>query len=344
MQESQLFKTLFNPYIALVDEEVRTLIKSKGDLGMYEMMEYSFGFDNNNASGGKHFRSGLCLYLADALKTSTSLLEIATAIEIFHNFTLIHDDIEDHDILRRGKATVWKKYGLEQGINMGDALLIMSYAEMNKFFLKSPNLECSDFLTENFLLVSEGQHLDLKLAQHGLSDEEVSVDTYLEMIRKKSAILISTSASVVAYVGKTDDTLKETLSDYGLNLGLGYQIKDDLVSIWGYKENSGKTESQDLVEKKKTLPIILLFSKATTEEQTKLNLIYNREAKLENSSIKYIHELLAKYNILDDVKVYVKKYHQKSDEKVELIPISRKAKADLILLNKNLLGLEEVKK
>jgi geranylgeranyl diphosphate synthase type I len=349
-KENKIFN-VFESHIKAIDEEIKRTLSDQDDLLMYDMMRYFFGYlDENlkkiNDYGGKHFRSSLCLYLAESYGKKEDLIEVAAAIELFHNFTLIHDDIEDHDEIRRGKPTIWKKFGQEQAINTGDAQLILSNLEICKACegVRGLDLSVAGYMNKVFLKVSEGQFLDMKMAELPLYHDFVNEENYLDMIKRKSAILVSASSGVVGIALGLPDKETRALSEYGQNLGLAYQIWDDIISIWGKEEDTGKKEAKDIYEKKKTLPILSLYERASNDEKRKLENIYNSPKIARKADLDYIYSLLNTYNIKAMTKQKVFSYIEKSNNAVKSLSISQGNKEFLLDVNRNLFpSIEEVK-
>lgn len=290
----QVLKIL-EKYRTLVDREIKLLLRSCGNLPMYDMMAYFFGYKNEcfvpiSGYGGKHFRSGLCLLLADSYKL-TNALPVATAIEIFHNFTLIHDDIEDKDPIRRGRPTVWKIWGINHGINTGDAQLILANLELLKAkeaICGNDSVNILEYVNRKFLEVAEGQFLDFELTAKGISDSDVNEKNYLEMITKKSGVLVGCACSVVGMLAKKEEKEIKALWDYGLNLGLAYQLNDDIASIWGKKDRTGKEEYKDIIERKKTLPIIRAYQELNVKDKKKFAKIFDKSKNLDRKEVAII--------------------------------------------------------
>ena len=157
---------------------------------MYDMMRYFFGWLDTDLKlveefGGKQFRGSLCLFVAEAISGDyKKALPVASSLELYHNFTLIHDDILDKDPLRRGRPTVWKLWGINHGINTGDAQYLISLISVNRLSLSPDKIKLiSGFLQENYLQVIEGQYLDLKMEEYALGDERITKNLYMESFR-----------------------------------------------------------------------------------------------------------------------------------------------------------------
>lgn len=249
-------------YLPLIENDLlESLSIAKGTLynQYYEMLSYHLGFSNNDPnhkSSGKRIRPILLLLADSSLGGDISkALPAATAIELIHNFSLIHDDIEDNSVIRRGQKTVWKKWGIPQAINAGDAmyaLATLSLMRMNKLVPTSTILEATDILHQTCLKLTQGQYLDISFETR----EEITIDDYINMISGKTAALISASCEIGALIAQSDTPTRNAYKSYGVNLGLAFQIQDDILGIWGNQESIGKSNMSDLISKKKTLPII----------------------------------------------------------------------------------------
>lgn len=335
---------IFEKYTPQVDAEIKKLLASQEKLDMYKMMSYFFGYTDENfrkitSYGGKHFRSGICLLLSEFYGASSKALEAATALEIFHNFTLIHDDIEDCDPIRRGRPTVWKIWGINHGINSGDAQLILANQELlkNQKYFKKGSQKFIEFVNGKFLEVTEGQFLDFTLSDSSIKDPYVSETQYLKMITKKSGVLVATAAKMAGMLAGKSAAECEALWDYGLNLGLAYQLNDDLVSIWGNIEDTGKVEEKDIEERKKTLPIIYAFSELTGSTKKLFADIYDQKDNLTHDEISQIKNLLSEKAAHEYVWKRIQTYLKKSSTAIEKLSLTKKQKVLLSNINRALI-------
>jgi len=246
----------------VADKEVQKALDEAGGLPMYDMLRYFMGYENplktpSPGMHGKRTRSALLLLIAEMFGGSKSAPVLAAGIELFHNFTLIHDDIEDGDEMRRGQPTVWKEWGINHGINAGDAqTLLVDRCLLRASGIDSDGHAAAELMNETFLGVIEGQYLDFELTEQTLGDATVTEEAYLEMIRKKTAILIGVAVAAGGRSAGTDETTTQQLFTYGESLGMAYQMTDDLVSIWADEKTTGKAACGDIYERKKTFPIL----------------------------------------------------------------------------------------
>lgn len=250
-----------------IEKELKsTIISDIPDLfpGLKEMMNFHFGWVKNNIdnkSRGKQIRP-LILLLSNILCGGdwNQALPAAISIELIHNFSLIHDDIEDQSELRRGRETLWKIYGMPQAINTGDAMFSLAQINMLKIgneINKQTGFDAMEKLNEMCLILTGGQNLDISFEK----ETKVTQENYLVMVAGKTAALLSASAEIGGITAGTTETNQHALRDYGKALGLAFQAWDDWLGIWGKEELTGKSNSTDLITGKKTLPILYALEK-----------------------------------------------------------------------------------
>jgi geranylgeranyl diphosphate synthase type I len=349
---------LLKKYNQAVEGEIDAFLKkgkagAKGNVSdMYGMMRYFMGFTDETFSGpkvygGKRFRSGLCLLIADLYGTEKGKkvgLKGAASLELFHNFSLIHDDIVDKDPLRRGRPTVWKLWGVDYAINTGDAQLILSQMkalEACEIDTKR-GIEMTRFLLEKYLEVIEGQHLDFFLTALKTGDERVDEKSHYEMIGKKTAVLIGAAAACAGIASGKSAKEQSLLWKFGHSLGMAYQLNDDIVSIWGAPEITGKISFNDLREKKKTLPVIYAFAKLSEKEKKEFQTIYDKETSLNEQDLKKILIYLESTGAHEYARKQVLSYLKRAENAVKELSVSKEGKETL--LNLSTMLLVEVKK
>ena len=228
----------------------------------YGMMQYHMGWVDANfapsvLNAGKRLRPILCLLAcAEVGGQTSSALPAAAAIEILHNFSLVHDDIEDGDEARRHRATVWKLWGVPLAINVGDGMFALAFAAMQRLStcgVPPPAvLAALDVFTRTTIALTEGQYLDMSFEQR----TDVSVDEYLRMIGGKTAALVGASVAIGAYIGGAGPEQAKYLQRFGQEIGLAFQIQDDVLGIWGDPGVTGKAAGNDVLRKKKSLPML----------------------------------------------------------------------------------------
>jgi geranylgeranyl diphosphate synthase type I len=267
--------------ISATEDEIRVLVRDRdpSTKGLYEMVRYHLGLDRAGVSGGKRIRPllGLLAY-ASITGEYEPALPGAAAVELGHNFSLVHDDIEDSDTERRHRPTLWTLHGIPQAINTGDALFTLSRIALHRLtdlgFSDKKVLRLVRLYDETCLRLCEGQFIDIWTSEH---DDGMSVDLYFDMIGRKTAALIAASIEAGALLATDDDDVIARYRSFGWALGLAFQLNDDLLGIWGQEQATGK-EPSDLAKHKKTLPVIFAFERATEPDRARLAEIYARES------------------------------------------------------------------
>lgn len=336
MQEPKEVLSIFEPYAALIENEIRSVLDAEPRLPMYDMMRYFFGFvdERGNAIrvyGGKRFRSGLCMLIADFFGKKEEMIKIAAAIEVFHNFTLIHDDIEDRDEYRRDRPTVWKLWGINHGINTGDGQLIIAHKILANVVEIYPSLgsKVQHFLESKFLEVIEGQFLDFTLTDMDIRDSHVNETLYHDMIAKKTVALVGASTAVAGIIAGTSPEVQNALWRYGSELGISYQLCDDVVSIWGDPRMTGKTAHNDIQERKKTLPFLFLKKMLSGDAKDEFFDLYQKQGKLSAEEIQKVIQLLNESGAYEYSWQEIKKHTEAAKQACDLIPISKEGKSIL---------------
>ena len=336
MQEPKEVLRIFEPYAALIEDHIRGVLDAEPRLPLYNMMRYFFGFADEKGNaievyGGKRFRSGLCMLIADFLGKKKEALEIAAAIEIFHNFTLIHDDIEDHDEYRRGRPTVWKLWGINHGINAGDGQLIIAHKVLAKAAATYPlfGYKAQQFLESKFLEVIEGQFMDFTLTDYPIDDARVDETAYQEMISKKTVALVGASTAAAGIIAGVSPETQTALWNFGSELGRSYQLCDDMVSIWGDSRLTGKVAYNDIRERKKTLPFLFLKENLVGTEREEFYSLYKKESTFTEEEIQTIVRLLNNSGAYDYSWQEVQKHAKAAKQACQKLPLSEDKKTVL---------------
>jgi geranylgeranyl diphosphate synthase type I len=262
----------YQRYLPALEDEMRAVVDlafhglsgpdAPSLAGYGGMLTYHMGWSDAEGNpvrgGGKRVRPLLCLLTCEAAGGDWErAVPVAAAVELVHNFSLIHDDIQDEGDLRRGQPTVWRVWGVPLAINAGDGLFTLAHLAALRLTERdvppSTTLTALRVLDETCLRLTQGQHLDISFEQR----DQINVESYLHMIEGKSAALLAASASLGALVAGAPDERIERYRLYGLNLGLAFQVIDDILGIWGAKALTGKSEETDLQSKKKTLPVVV---------------------------------------------------------------------------------------
>jgi geranylgeranyl diphosphate synthase, type II len=249
----------------------------------------------------------------------------ALAIEVFHNFTLLHDDIMDKADLRRNRPTVHKKWNENVAILSGDAMLIKAYS----LILQSPNQSLSeifDLFNQTAMQVCEGQQLDMNYED--LLD--VSESEYIEMIRLKTSVLVAASLKMGALCARASEKDANLLYDFGLKLGLAFQLQDDYLDAFGNPEKFGKKTGGDIVANKKTYLLIKSLELAQGELKNKLNNLLGNSDINEKDKIQKVIEIFNELNIKELVKKKMDQYYNQAIDSLNLVEVDQAKKAFLI--------------
>jgi len=269
-------------YLTAIEEEIQALLAEQDPTltSFYGMVRYHLGWVNENLQpikvhGGKRIRPLLCLLVCEAISDDYHpALPAAAAVELVHNFSLIHDDIEDESPRRRGRPTVWRVWGVAQAINAGDLLLALAHLALHR--LSTPResakvvAQATQILDQACLDLCEGQYLDIAFQER----TDVTLEMYLTMAKKKTASLLECSAHLGAILATRKKGIIEAYRGFARNLGLAFQITDDLLAIWGEEERTGKGVGEDIKAGKKSLPIVLAFEEERKRGQRRLEEIY----------------------------------------------------------------------
>ncbi len=317
-------------YIKIFEDYLKKELKYIKPENLYNPVKYLL------ESGGKRLRPIIALNVSELLGGKIfDTLPAAAALEIFHNFTLAHDDIMDNSMLRRGKKTINSKWDNNTGILSGDVMLIISYEVLNQY-QDSKYIHLSKKLTEISRLVCEGQQADMDFAsKNGITENE-----YFEMIKNKTAVLIGCSFMFGAIVAEANDLNTNLLYEIGLNLGIAFQLEDDLLDCFGDQEKFGKKIGGDITEKKKTL--LYLFTKSNLEPKKKLEFenIFNSNEIAESEKINSIKLFYETSGALKYVKNKVKVYFDKADQLINKLELDNDTKRKLNKFSKTLLNRE----
>ena len=286
---------LFAARVAAIDEEIRAVLRQVEPAlqPFYGMMLYHLGLDTEGPTTGKRLRPLLCALVYEALAGDPRpALPAAAAVELLHNFTLIHDDIEDQDPTRRHRPTVWSVWGVPQAINAGDGMYAASRLAVQRLRQRSfPTERILDFaclLDRACVRVCEGQFLDISFE----SRTDVTVERYRAMAAKKTGALIAAACEGAAVLATDDEQLRVALARFGDDFGQCFQAHDDLLGIWATSERTGKLEMNDLVKRKKTLPVVMAFERASPRVRGELAALFDARAPLPAENVERIRELL----------------------------------------------------
>lgn len=317
-------------YIKFFEDYLKKELKYNKPESLYDPVKYIL------ESGGKRLRPMITLYISELFNgKKTVALPAAAALEIFHNFTLAHDDIMDNSSIRRGKKTINAKWDDNTGILSGDVMLIISYEILNQYE-DSKYILFSKKLTEISRLVCEGQQADMDFS----SKNDITENEYFEMIKNKTAVLIACSFMFGGIAAETNTSNTNLLYKIGLNLGIAFQLEDDLLDSFGDQEKFGKRIGGDILEKKKTLLYLFTHSKLESEKKLEFENIFNSNEIEESQKINSIKSFYETSGALEYLKNKVRVYFNEAEILIDKLELDNDTKKKLNLFCKTLLNRE----
>lgn len=318
---------IFNDAIKIIDERFSKEQILGQPLGLYQPIDYTL------KNGGKRLRPALVLMATSLFGGNyNSALKAALGIEIFHNFTLLHDDIMDKAPIRRGKPTVHEKWDDNTAILSGDAMLIKAYQYVAQVPHSCIN-EVFEVFSQTALEVCEGQQYDMEFEAR----ESVGEEEYLEMIRLKTAVLLGGSLKIGAIIGGASLIDQAHLYDFGINLGLAFQLMDDWLDVFGDEKSFGKKPGGDIASNKKTFLLINALKCAKTSDLEALNYWLNKTNFDRDEKAKSVSEIFQKLHIGELTKEKMEWYYQQSLLHLSLLSVSADEKESLLLLARQMM-------
>jgi geranylgeranyl diphosphate synthase type II len=313
-----------------IEDAIKQLQFSDNPPELYEPIRYLLSI------GGKRMRPMLTLLGYYLYKDSIEkVMKPALAVEVFHNFTLMHDDIMDNAPKRRGMATVHEKWNANIGILSGDAMLIEAY---NLLLDIEPSQLKNIFSLFNkcALEVCEGQQKDMNFEQI----ESVSVEQYLDMIRQKTSVLLGFALQLGALLGGASQNDAQKLCEFGVNIGLGFQLKDDLLDVYGNPEKFGKQVGGDIISNKKTYLLIRALEKADLETKKKLDYWIGLTDFISTEKVEEVTKTFTNLGIEEETELLIQSYFEKAFKLLDEIEIEGNKRDFLINFTKNLIHRE----
>jgi len=284
--------------------------------------------------GGKRLRPVLALMACNLFsdKVDDAVLP-ATGLEVFHNFTLVHDDIMDQAPLRRNFPTVHNKYNINQAVLSGDVMAFVA----NDCFLQAPAKHMPKvfrIFNKAAIEVCVGQQLDIDFEKAKI----VSQEEYLRMIELKTAVLLAASAKIGAIIGGSDEKNSKILYEFGRNLGLAFQIQDDLLDSYGDAKVFGKSPGGDIIANKKTFLLVRAFELANVKQRKKLREQVEAEEFDPEAKIKAVMELYDQLNIKSETENLAGDYIKSAFDLLEKVAVDSKRKSEMIQIAESLIG------
>ena len=313
-------------HIELVENSLKDKEYRSEPKGLYEPISYLLNL------GGKRIRPALVMLGAEVFgKSGSDCVEQALAVEIFHNFTLMHDDIMDDAPLRRGEKTVHEKWNVNTAILSGDAMLIQAYQHLIKNITEGRALKLMEVFNQTALEVCEGQQFDMNFEK----SDEVTVEKYIEMIRLKTAVLLGGALKIGAACADADPHEQSQLYNFGVELGVSFQILDDYLDVWGDPQLTGKRPGGDILANKKTFLLLTAMRDTSGSDRELLEKWLNKKDH-QARKIEVITELFENMGLDNKAIELSRKYYQNAIGSLKKIDVPQERKEDLLELAKQL--------
>lgn len=310
-------------FLAYLQEEVNVI----EPVNLYQPVVYILEL------GGKRMRPVLVMMGASAFgEDIQKALPAAAAVEIFHNFTLLHDDIMDAAPLRRGQRTVHEKWDANTAILSGDVMMILASQFLEKYEGKTYK-RLTTLFNRTAIEVCEGQQYDMDFETR----EDVSVEEYIEMIRLKTSVLVAAAMKMGAIIAESSEEEAQKMYDFGLNLGIAFQLQDDYLDVYGDSETFGKQVGGDIIENKKTYLYIQALKNASTEQRSVLLELYQQSPKDSTLKIEKVKAIFNANGIDALTKVAIRSYTQKAFQVLDDMEITPEKKIVLQKFGENLM-------
>ena len=314
-------------YQEFISDYLQSQSKNKEPKNLYEPIHYILQL------GGKRMRPILTLMSAEVFDADyEKALPAALAVEVFHNFSLVHDDIMDAAPLRRGNVTVHEKWDINTGILSGDAMLILAYQYFEEY---EPIIfrALAKLFSKTALEVCEGQQWDVDFE----SRSDVTIPEYLKMIECKTAVLVAAAMKMGAIIAKTSDENADLIYDFGLNLGLAFQLQDDYLDAFGNPETFGKQVGGDIIENKKTYLYLKAMEFASPNEKEELVHLFSIHPEDNSDKINSVKQIFHSSGAAQATQKAIEDFTLKAFETLEKMNVSLDKKAMLTNFGENLM-------
>ena len=314
-------------YREALESKMDSVVSQKEPAQLYEPIKYILSL------GGKRLRPVLTLLSCDFFDSDfNDALPAALAVELFHNFSLIHDDIMDKAPLRRGQITVHEKWDINTGILSGDAMLILAYQLFESY---EPNefQELAKLFSRTALQVCEGQQYDVDFETRN----DVGISEYIMMIDYKTAVLIGAAMKMGAIVGKASTDCKESMYQFGRNLGIAFQLQDDYLDAFGNPQTFGKQVGGDIIANKKTFLYLKALQMGAVSEKETLIRLFNETPNDPSVKIELAKKIFQNSGAANATSEEIEIYTQKAYDILESIQISEEKKQQLRVLGEVLM-------
>ena len=324
---------MFQRYRANISRSLRDSL-SQQHSDVYDMLRYYMGWVDENgrpheAMEGKALRPTLCLFACEAVGGGLEIaMPSAVALEFIHNFSLIHDDIQDRDEIRHNRKTLWAVWGDPKALVAGNVLRVVADECLHQLLDSGLDydraLAAGTLLTEAYLEMIEGQYLDLQFEGR----HDISMSDYLNMISRKTGALIRCSLNLGAVVGAQEQGVRDAFKESGRAMGYVFQIIDDVLGVWGDEETTGKPVGADIRRKKNSYPVVYTMGTAKDKDQKMLNEIYEKD-ELDDSDVDSVLAVMDRLDVKNQAQQEAEKYANVALESLAPVELSREARQEV---------------
>ena len=324
---------MFQRYRANISRSLRDSL-SQQHSDVYDMLRYYMGWVDENgrpheAMEGKALRPTLCLFACEAVGGALEMaMPSAVALEFIHNFSLIHDDIQDRDEIRHNRKTLWAVWGDPKALVAGNVLRVVADECLHQLLDSGLDydraLAAGTLLTEAYLEMIEGQYLDLQFEGR----HDISMSDYLNMISRKTGALIRCSLNLGAVVGAQEQGVRDAFKESGRAMGYVFQIIDDVLGVWGDEETTGKPVGADIRRKKNSYPVVYTMGTAKDKDQKMLNEIYEKD-ELDDSDVDSVLAVMDRLDVKNQAQQEAEKYANVALESLAPVELSREARQEV---------------
>ncbi|WP_396192189.1 polyprenyl synthetase family protein [Flavobacterium sp.] len=315
-------------YQEFISDYLQSQYETKEPRNLYEPIHYILDL------GGKRMRPVLTLMSAEVFDADFKLaLPAALAVEVFHNFSLVHDDIMDDAPLRRGNETVHEKWNVNTAILSGDAMLILAYQYFEQYNTEVFR-DLAKLFSKTALEVCEGQQYDVDFETR----DDVTIPEYLKMIEYKTAVLVAAAMKMGAIVAETSKENADLIYDFGLNLGLAFQLQDDYLDAFGNPETFGKQVGGDIIENKKTYLYLKAIEFSDDNQKEQLLHLFSIQPEDNTDKIESVKTIFNESGASDATKKAIQEYTLKAFDTLQNIGIDNEKKDILRSFGENLMG------
>ena len=315
----------FQDYLNTVNQAIAAIPYPDQPRRLYEPIAYHM------ALGGKRVRPVLTLMACDAMGGDTATaIDAALGIEMFHNFTLLHDDVMDNADVRRGKTTVHRRWNANTAILSGDTMLTLA----TQFIARTSNQAVMDLFNKTAIEIYEGQQWDMDFEVRN----DVTVEEYVNMIRLKTSVLLGCALKTGALVAGAGEKDADTLYEAGVNMGLAFQLRDDVLDVWGDPVTFGKEIGGDIMNNKKTYLLISTMQKAKGDDADELRHWLNGPYATRDDKVAGVTALYERLGVRDMAEVAIADYNDRAIAAFNKVAMSDEDKAAFIALSNKLAG------